>query len=209
MKNSIVIILALLFAVVETATAQSLFPEKEVVVKFGKTPTKIFARLDSMKTLLVDSTMVEMIILGKDTVWRKSPDLPKLSGMWTLGDTGMIRRFYSKPQTYFFNFPGFSNPAGARTVVGKDTTTKLAPYSAVAVFTLLQSWEEYLAWCADSVQKRGLNLWVADTTAPYILDNEGVKTYWRAKIKPNYYRAPNEPYPTFNGFIEWLRQRTK
>ena len=205
MKN-IIIVLILLFAVGEGAKAQKV-QKGSGAFEIGKSGA-FTVLLDSTKTLLVDSTKVKMIVLGKDTVWRKSPDLPKLSGLWTRGDTGTIRRFYSLPQTYFFNFPGFSNPAGARTVVGKDTTTKLAPYSAVVVFTLLQAWDEYLVWCADSVRKRGLDSWSVDTTS-YKLDDKGKKVFYFLKAEPTFYREPRERYPSFNEFIEWLRQRVK
>ena len=106
---------------------------------------------------------------------------------------------------YAYHFSGFSESANMKTIVGKDTTTKLAPYSAVAIFTLLQSWDAYLVWCADTVQKRGWDRLVMDKTRPHI-DNEGGRTFYYAKSVPTYYREPRQPHPTFNGFIEWLRE---
>ena len=147
MKNTIFVILALLFAVGETTTAQS---------------------------------------SGGSIQW----------GQLKIGES----RYY---------FSGFSDPANVKTIVGKDTTTKLAPYSAVMVFTLLQAWDEYLAWCADSVQKRGFDRIVARAAPKDSLVTENQRVFYFAKTEPTYYRAPREPMPTFYGFIEWLRQRVK
>lgn len=107
---------------------------------------------------------------------------------------------------YNYYFMGAMDSGGLKTVVGGDTTRAFAPYSAMVVLTILQTWDAYLIWCADSVQKRGWDKWETDTTS-YKTDERGNKLYYLMKTIPNYYRDRRENHPTIYGYIEWLRQR--
>jgi len=105
------------------------------------------------------------------------------------------------------NFQAALDTSGMKTVVGDDTTRAFAPYSAMVVLTLLQTWDAYLVWCSDSVQKRGWGTYEIDTSY-YKLNENGGKMYFFSKRVPNYYRDRRENHPTIYGYIEWLRQRT-
>lgn len=118
----------------------------------------------------------------------------------------------------------FRNPAGVTsylfadsfdstevsfTTVGTDTTKAFSPYSAMVVLTIIQTWDAYLVWCADTVQKRGFDEYVFDYPAKDSIkvDGKWIGLFSYVMAKPTYYRAPREERPTIYGYIEWLRQK--
>lgn len=123
-------------------------------------------------------------------------------------DTVVIGQFRIG-RSHFYFADAFDSTAASFTIVGTDTTKAFSPYSAMVVLTIIQTWDAYLVWCADTVQKRGWDEFVFDYPAKDSMKMNGkwIGLFSYGKTKPTYYRAPREERPTIYGYIEWLRQK--